>query len=121
MARWPATARRGRRTRDGQIGKDGRIIRRIIVGAGLIVAGPAAADGVPPLDARPACLARTATAADLARCLRREEDVRQRLLARWNVLPDFRKHFCEQSVAFQRPDRQSYSNLLACLDDPASS
>ena len=88
---------------------------------GLLITAPAAADEPPRLDTRPACLARTSDATDFAECQRSEESYRLRLSTRWRALPDFRKHFCEQSVAFQKPSKQSYSALAACLGDPASS
>lgn len=96
-------------------------MRRGIWILGLLVSAPALADEPPRLDTRPACLARTSSASAFAECQRSEEAYRLRLYQRWSALPDFRKHFCEQSVAFQKPSKQGYSDLAACLGDAVSS
>lgn len=83
----------------------------------VLFAGPAQADEIPEFDMTFACAARAGGDGLVTSCLRREQALRLNLTERWNVYPDFRKHFCVQEQVFRRRELRSYEALKSCLDD----
>jgi len=82
---------------------------------------PAAAEDLPRFDIRVFCAANADARGGQSVCQRREQAARVTMVQRWEDYPKQRKHFCVQSVSFQRRELRSYVDLAGCLDESTTS
>lgn len=88
---------------------------------GLLWSVPASAVELPRYDVAAFCLDRAGGTAEQAKCRQAEQDKRDVLVARWQSIPEKRRHVCVQKVQFLKKPQRSYTPLHACLVEDLTS
>lgn len=92
-----------------------------VIACGLLWSAPASAVELPRYDVAAFCLDRGSSTAEQAKCRQAEQDKRDVLVARWQSIPEKRRHVCVQKVQFLKKPQRSYTPLHACLVDDLTS
>lgn len=92
-----------------------------VAACGLLWSASASAVELPRYDVAAFCLDRGSGTAEQAKCRQAEQDKRDVLVARWQSIPEKRRHVCVQKVQFLKKPQRSYTPLHACLADDLTS